>query len=475
MSTKTVRKNLSKNLLKLLNSETNKATRKGVSNQKPQLLFLEDLEFINDTIKELIERKHISSRTNTYIFEKQHLEWARGIAEHYQDFYLRNNQTWKGGKTDFENTQAGMYLKQDHPKEYKKIIDGKAFIISSWGALSKCKEELVRGLVETSEKQMKEILKRIDRGHGAGSGIAVSGMQQAMAANKLSKSVTEEEFKELTGEFKKHIDNAFKTGEITAKERNQIKSVFVDYKNIVNPKTGKVKTEFIPFITFQDKYTNRVTDRQRESIVLDIVRDFFNKMGAGELASMEGSPSVRDKMFAAAMQPWLNHTFKGLNPKITFDKKTNPRGMKYKTAGRTRPEKLSVLGGGSLSLRKAKKAVMPPTKKEEPQRSGLNITAILGLLNQKLPQQVANNMGPPRLENVTGRFAQSVRATDIMQTPQGFPSIGYTYAKEPYQVYESTSGSRFSDPIRDPRPLIDASIREIVAQFGLGRLYTRRQ
>jgi hypothetical protein len=190
---------------------------------------------------------------------------------------------------------------------------------------------------------------------------------------------------------------------------------------------------------------------------------------------MEGSPSVRDKMFAAAMQPWLNHTFKGLNPKITFDKKTNPRGMKYKTAGRTRPEKLSVLGGGSLSLRKAKKAVMPPTKKEEPQRSGLNITAILGLLNQKLPQQVANNMGPPRLENVTGRFAQSVRATDIMQTPQGFPSIGYTYAKEPYQVYESTSGSRFSDPIRDPRPLIDASIREIVAQFGLGRLYTRRQ
>ena len=99
------------------------------------IIDLEDLEFINDTIKELIERKHISSRTNTYIFEKQHLEWARGIAEHYQDFYLRNNQTWKGGKTDFENTKAGMYLKQDHPKEYKKIVDGKAFIISSWGAL----------------------------------------------------------------------------------------------------------------------------------------------------------------------------------------------------------------------------------------------------------------------------------------------------------------------------------------------------
>ena len=71
--------------------------------------------------------------------------------------------------------------------------------------------------------------------------------------------------------------------------------------------------------------------------------------------------------------------------------------------------------------------------------------------------------------------SNQLKMTDVIQTPQGFPSIGYTYAKEPYQVYESTSGTRFSDPIRDPRPLIDVSIRELVAQFGLGRLYTRRQ
>jgi len=475
MSSSAVREKLAKDLLTLLNSETNKATRAGVTTQKPQLLFLEDLEFINNTIKELIARKHISARTNTYIFEKQHLEWARGIAEGYQDFYLRNNQSWENGGSDLENTEAGLYLRDEHEKEYNKILAGEAFILSSWGALSRCKEELVRGLVDTSEKQMKKILERIDRGHGAGSGVAVSGMQQAMAANKLSQSVTKKQLENLTKEFEAYIDNSFETGEITVKERNQIKSVFIDYQNIVDPKTGKVKTEFIPFITFQDKYTNRVTDRARESAVLDIVRGFFVKLGAGELTSMKGSPSVRDKMFAAAMQPWLNHKFKGLNPQVKFDKNTDPRKMQYKTKGRTRPEKLSALGGGSLSLRKAKKAVMPPTKKEEPQRSGLNISAILVILNQKLPQQVAGNMGSPKLENISGRFAQSVRATDIMQTPQGFPSIGYTYAKEPYQVYESTSGSRFSDPIRDPRPLIDTSIREIVAQFGLGRLYTRRQ
>ena len=35
----------------------------------------------------------------------------------------------------------------------------------------------------------------------------------------------------------------------------------------------------------------------------------------------------------------------------------------------------------------------------------------------------------PRLENRTGRFASSVRVTDVATTAQGFPSIGYTYQK----------------------------------------------
>jgi len=83
-------------------------------------------------------------------------------------------------------------------------------------------------------------------------------------------------------------------------------------------------------------------------------------------------------------------------------------------------------------------------------------------------------MGSPRLENQTGTFAGSVRAIDVQETAKGFTSIGYLYQKKPYQVFESTSGTRFSSAARDPRTLIDLSIREIVAQFGLGRLYTRR-
>ena len=98
------------------------------------------------------------------------------------------------------------------------------------------------------------------------------------------------------------------------------------------------------------------------------------------------------------------------------------------------------------------------------------------LINQKLSDTVRKNMGPPGLENVTGRFADSVRVTDISATRQGYPSIGYTYMRDPYQVFETGLGKAgWASTERDPRKLIDASIREIAAKMAIGRFYTRRQ
>ena len=57
---------------------------------------------------------------------------------------------------------------------------------------------------------------------------------------------------------------------------------------------------------------------------------------------------------------------------------------------------------------------------------------------------------------------------------KNYASIGYTYDKDPYQVFEASSGTRFADRQRDPRTLIDASIREIAATLFTGRLFTRR-
>ena len=99
---------------------------------------------------------------------------------------------------------------------------------------------------------------------------------------------------------------------------------------------------------------------------------------------------------------------------------------------------------------------------------------MLGVLNEKLPETVRQNMKDPGLINRTGRFANSVRITEMGTTPKGFPSIGYTYDRDNYGQYETSSGSRFSDPNRDPRVVIDRSIREIAAGLAIGRFFTRR-
>ena len=81
-------------------------------------------------------------------------------------------------------------------------------------------------------------------------------------------------------------------------------------------------------------------------------------------------------------------------------------------------------------------------------------------------------MQPPALEYQTGRFASSVRVTDVSKTTKGFPSIGYTYQLYPYQTFEPGFAQGSVD--RDPRRLIDRSIREIAAGMAIGRFYTRR-
>jgi hypothetical protein len=84
-------------------------------------------------------------------------------------------------------------------------------------------------------------------------------------------------------------------------------------------------------------------------------------------------------------------------------------------------------------------------------------------------------MGEPALVNRTGRFASSVRVMEVGKTQQGYPSIGYTYQKNPYQVFEDGAGvPPWANGKRDPRQLIDRSIREIAAELLTGRFYTRR-
>lgn len=157
-----------------------------------------------------------------------------------------------------------------------------------------------------------------------------------------------------------------------------------------------------------------------------------------------------------------------------INKKLNTN--KIKTASSLVKKKFSV----SSQLKAKKKITMGRSGISAPEvpedRSmGASPLQVLTYINSRLPTVVEKNMEFPRLEFQTGRFARSVKAVNILQTKQGFPSIEYTYQRDPYQVFEMGLGrSPWATPQRDPRKLIDTSIREIAAEMLRGRIYTRR-
>ena len=123
----------------------------------------------------------------------------------------------------------------------------------------------------------------------------------------------------------------------------------------------------------------------------------------------------------------------------------------------------------------AKVRVKGRKRRQNTSTSTSELLRMIAMINKRLPDVVRKNMQEPALQNRTGRFADSVEVTEVVPTPKGFPSVGYTYRKNPYQVFEMGQGEPpWATPERDPRKLIDRSIREVAAQLAMGRLFTRR-
>lgn len=196
-------------------------------------------------------------------------------------------------------------------------------------------------------------------------------------------------------------------------------------------------------------------------IFADIVKgsmaSFEKDLGDIDIMDLQGSrtlPEDIEEMVASTADPKKKYV-----PKKT-SAKASSKGKKKSPAKASRKR-----------LRKIKQR---PVGKDQRSNQSISVTGLLTLLNAKLPDTVAKNMGTPALNYRTGRFASSVRVTDVQATRTGLPSVGYTYQKNPYQVFESSSGSRFASVRRDPRTLIDQSIREIAREMVQVRLYTRR-
>jgi len=183
-----------------------------------------------------------------------------------------------------------------------------------------------------------------------------------------------------------------------------------------------------------------------------------------DLANVDGSDSLKVKkdkqLLISTLKPFNNKK----NIKTSKIPKLDPSKKDPKTKKKRRKISAKNMGITALSAKRSKAKASPTS----------SILRMIAMINKELPDTVRKNMQAPALVNRSGRFAESVKVTEVAQTTKGFPSVGYTYQRNPYQVFETGSRGAWSSPERDPRKLIDKSIREIAAEMAIGRFYTRR-
>lgn len=320
--------------------------------------------------------------------------------------------------------------------------------------------------------------KQTEFDHGAqGTAVATLGGGAAAVAVALDRGVDFSELKQVAGNnllglIDARMSSLSKSGK--TKVYNRLFDIIVEWEQIVSQQGGvKAGAGIVVSARSRDENNARASIEKEEfNILLDAIDAAAQNIPWTEI---KGSSNLRQKMQRRAVKSFTEK-LEALGAEVNLDSElsTAKEKTKNRVVDKSKKSQGKKPSGYSKKRGKIAGAVVAAKGKPRRKKSNVNITALLGILNDQLPKVVAKNMGSPRLNMRTGRFAGSVRATDVAITAKGHPSIGYTYQRDPYEVFESTSGTRFSSLARDPRKLIDFSIREIAASQAVTRLYTRR-
>lgn len=181
------------------------------------------------------------------------------------------------------------------------------------------------------------------------------------------------------------------------------------------------------------------------------------------LEDLEGSPSPKEQSIEVGTYELMLPYTKMAGVK-TGRKYKKPKPKTKGTAKYSMPRKKYVLQNKKKKYKIQK--VRYKQKNRGESRGSTSPIALRNIINQYLPQTLKSMMVTPRLVYRTGRFANSVEVTNIMQGSRGGMSAEYTYMKNPYQTFEP--GFRMGSTYRDPRSLISGAIREIaIEQMGI--------
>lgn len=179
------------------------------------------------------------------------------------------------------------------------------------------------------------------------------------------------------------------------------------------------------------------------------------------LANLGGSPSPIDVAKTVVPRVVIGSMFRHAT-KADMRLKVNKALFADAMGMSAQSVKSKVKAGGSVINPTGgvapKKATRGKSRVE--QKAGSNPLALRNMLNQLLPVAVAKNMTSPALNYRTGRFANSVRVTNVTQGPRGGNTmIEASYMNRPYETF-APGGDKYT-PQRNPEKLIKQSLREV--------------
>lgn len=193
-----------------------------------------------------------------------------------------------------------------------------------------------------------------------------------------------------------------------------------------------------------------------------------------------GSISIEDALLDDGISDILDSVKKNIKPtknvKVSVSK---DRAKDSRAPSKSKPVPLKLTGTKTKTKGEGENfqssRVSRVDNNTKPTSRPTNWASLLPMLNAKLPPKVIANMKYPSLVNRTGTFGNSAKIANVEQTRDGFPTFVFDYERNPYDVFDRTLGrSPWNTPQRDPRALVDKSVRELVREMAIGRFYTRR-
>jgi hypothetical protein len=311
----------------------------------------------------------------------------------------------------------------------------------------------IRSAFETDEKTLSNISHLFDIGHEENYSIAEKTVEIALNrfGTKPPNNLSASEINELSS-----IYNIIASSNITSSS-----------KGIGKTFTMRVGEEASRYNTLKGRTTESdfIADaRKAVASFLENNIDWYNQGGSNTVPEL----IILDLLGQARQISKRNKAIKKLKTNIRVKKQSNTP-VQVRDSITAKVSKAKVVENTVGPIQQSKKR---PSRSMPAQQNWLRL---LPIINSRLTPKVLANMRSPALVNRTGTFAQSARVTNIETTRDGFPSFVFDYERDPYDVFDRTKGrAPWNTPERDPRALVDKSVREVVREMAISRFYTRR-